>query len=258
MGYGQTGYIKQGDCLSLLADVADESVDMVLTDLPYGKTKNKWDKPIPLEPLWSELSRVVKKRGAVVMFSQMPFTAELVMSNRDMFKYEWIWTKENGTGFLNSHFAPLKIHENILVFSKSAACYVKDPANAMIYNPQMRTGFKPYKAKHGGMSENYDVNWTHHTETESNGERYPIDVIKYGYDKEKFHPTQKPVELCKYLINTYTQPGDTVLDVCMGSGNTCIAAKEEGRRYIGFEINEEYFKIAQERLGSKDEISNSD
>lgn len=250
-------YIKQGDCLSLLADVQDNSIDMILSDLPYGKTRNRWDSKIPLEPLWEHFERVIKKNGAIVLFSQMPFTAELVQSNPKLFKYEWIWQKENGTGFLNSHFAPMKIHENILVFSKAAACYVKDKSTAMVYNPQMRYGFKPYETKRGHLSENYDTRWDAPTVTKSNGKRYPIDVLKFAHDKDKLHPTQKPVDLCKYLINTYTHPGDTVLDVCMGSGATCVAAKEEGREFIGFELEPKYFNVAAERLGMNEQkVSN--
>ena len=242
-------YIKQGDCISLLADVPDGSIDMVLTDLPYGRTRNKWDSQIPLDILWPELIRVTKNRAAMVFFSQMPFTAKLVESNLDMFKYEWIWHKELGTGFLNSHHAPLKIHENILVFSKAAAAYVKDPQNAMMYNPQMRTGFKPYVTRQRSLSENYDVSWQKSTESKSeNGDRWPIDVIHFGHDRSGLHPTIKPLDLCKYLISTYTNPGETVLDVCIGSGTTCLAAKELGRKYVGFEIDESYYKLAKERL----------
>lgn len=241
-------YIKQGDCLSLLADVADESVDMILADLPYGRTKNKWDSQIPLDPLWEQFKRVIKYNGAIAIFSQMPFTAELVQSNPDMFKYEWIWQKENATGFLNSHFAPMKIHENILIFSKAAAAYVKNKDRAMKYYPQMRTGLGEYTAKSGYLSTCYDQEYQKDYVSKSNGERYPLDVISFQRDKNKFHPTQKPIELCRYLIRTYTDPGDVVLDPCIGAGTTCIAARKEGREYIGFELDEKYYNIAKERL----------
>jgi len=194
------GYINKifnADCLELMPHIADKSVDMVLCDLPYGTTRNHWDSIIPLDKLWAQYERVIKPNGAIVLFSQQPFTSQLVMSNPKMFKYEWIWEKENGTGFLNAKKSPLKIHENILVF------YKNQPA----YNPQMRTGFKPYTCKQGGIGNNYDFKHSKETVTENNGERYPVDIIKFNRDKEKLHPTAKPVELCQYLIRTYTNSG---------------------------------------------------
>ena len=209
---------------------------MILCDLPYGTTKNKWDSVIPLNKLWKSYERIIKDNGAIVLFSQMPFSAELVHSNLKLFKYEWIWQKDNGTGFLNAKKMPLKIHENILVF------YKKLP----LYNPQMRTGFKPYKCKQGRHSTNYGAYEQGHI-TESNGERYPIDIIKFKKDSG-LHPTQKPVELLEYLIKTYTNENETVLDNCMGSGSTGVACINTNRDFIGYELNEEYFNIAQNRL----------
>ena len=228
--------IRQGDCLELMKDIPDKSVDMVLCDLPYGTTKNKWDSVIPLNKLWKQYERIIKDNGAIVLFSQMPFSAELVHSNLKLFKYEWIWQKDNGTGFLNAKKMPLKIHENILVF------YKKLP----LYNPQMRTGFKPYKCKQGRHSTNYGAYEQGHI-TESNGERYPIDIIKFKKDNG-LHPTQKPVELLEYLIKTYTNENETVLDNCMGSGSTGVACVNTNRNFIGYELNEKYFKIAEKRI----------
>ena len=228
--------IRQGDCLELMKDIPDKSIDMVLCDLPYGTTKNKWDSVIPLNKLWKQYERIIKDNGAIVLFSQMPFSAELVHSNLKLFKYEWIWQKDNGTGFLNAKKMSLKIHENILVF------YKKLP----LYNPQMRTGFKPYKCKQGRHSTNYGAYEQGHI-TESNGERYPIDIIKFKKDSG-LHPTQKPVELLEYLIKTYTNEGETVLDNCMGSGSTGIACINTNRNFIGYELNEKYFKIAEKRI----------
>ena len=228
--------IKQGDCLELMKEIPDKSIDMILCDLPYGTTKNKWDSVIPLNKLWKQYERIIKDNGAIVLFSQMPFSAELVHSNLKLFKYEWIWQKDNGTGFLNAKKMPLKIHENILVF------YKKLP----LYNPQMRTGFKPYKCKQGRHSTNYGAYEQGHI-TESNGERYPIDIIKFKKDSG-LHPTQKPVELLEYLIKTYTNEGETVLDNCMGSGSTGIACINTNRNFIGYELDEHYFQIAKERL----------
>ena len=228
--------IKQGDCLELMKDIPDKSVDMILCDLPYGTTRNKWDSVIPLNKLWKSYERIIKNNGAIVLFSQMPFSAELVHSNLKLFKYEWIWRKDNGTGFLNAKKMPLKIHENILVF------YKKLP----LYNPQMRTGFKPYKCKQGRHSTNYGAYEQGHI-TESNGERYPIDIIEFKKDSG-LHPTQKPVALLEYLIKTYTNEGETVLDNCMGSGSTGVACVNTNRNFIGYELNEKYFEIAGKRI----------
>ena len=228
--------IKQGDCLELMKEIPDKSIDMILCDLPYGTTKNKWDSVIPLNKLWKQYERIIKDNGAIVLFSQMPFSAELVHSNLKLFKYEWIWQKDNGTGFLNAKKMPLKIHENILVF------YKKLP----LYNPQMRTGFKPYKCKQGRHSTNYGAYEQGHI-TESNGERYPIDIIKFKKDSG-LHPTQKPVELLEYLIKTYTNENETVLDNCMGSGSTGVACINTNRNFIGYELDEKYFEIAEKRI----------
>lgn len=229
-------YIKQGDCLELMKEIPDKSIDLILCDLPYGTTQNKWDTVLDLEKLWGGYNRIVKDNTPIVLFSQMPFTATLVKSNFPLFKYEWIWQKQQGTGYLNAKKMPLKAHENILVF------YKKLP----LYNPQMRTGFKPYTCKRGKGSDNYHEHIS--VVTVSNGERYPIDILEFAYDKQKLHPTQKPVALLEYLIKTYTNEGATVLDNCMGSGSTCVACINTNRNYIGFELNENYFNIAKERI----------
>lgn len=239
--------LLNGDCLELMNDIPDESIDMVLCDLPYGTTKNKWDSMINLDTLWVHYKRIIKARGCIALFSQTPFDKVLGASNLNMLKYEWIWEKPMATGRLNCHFAPMKAHENILIFSKSAACYVKNPDNAMIYNPQMTTG-KPYKAISGRASTNYDTKWSKEQSTINNGTRYPRDIQKFTHDKDKFHPTQKPVSLCEYLINTYTNENDLVLDNCMGSGSTGVAALNLHRRFIGIELDENYFNIAKERI----------
>lgn len=228
-------YIKQGDCLELMKEIPDKSIDLILCDLPYGTTQNKWDTVLDLEKLWG-YNRIVKDNTPIVLFSQMPFTATLVKSNFPLFKYEWIWQKQQGTGYLNAKKMPLKAHENILVF------YKKLP----LYNPQMRTGFKPYSCKRGKGTSNYNKHIS--VVSTSNSERYPIDILEFAYDKQKLHPTQKPVALLEYLIKTYTNEGATVLDNCMGSGSTCVACINTNRNYIGFELNENYFNIAKERI----------
>ena len=227
--------------------IPDGSVDMILCDLPYGTTKNKWDTVIPLDELWPEYERVIKDHGAIVLFAQTPFDKVLGSSNLKLLKYEWIWEKESGTGFLNSNYAPLKIHENILVFSKRSACYVKNKNDAMNYHPQKTAG-KPYTCKQGRVGSNYDEKNTKETVTVNNGSRYPNSILKFNRDKEKLHPTQKPIALCEYLIKTYTSEGDIVLDNCMGSGTTAVAAINTGRNYIGFELDTTYSKIANDRI----------
>lgn len=231
--------LYNGDCLELMKNIPDKSIDMILCDLPYGTTRNKWDSIIPLDKLWKQYKRIIKENGAIVLFSQMPFTAELVESNIKDFKYEWIWEKEQGTGHLNAKKMPLKIHENILVF------YKKLP----LYNPQWEYG-KPYKATYSTHSSNYGKQKDNIT-TISDGRRYPKDIIKIkkkSTDKH-LHPTQKPVDLLKYLIRTYTNEEETVLDNCMGSGSTGVACKELNRNFIGIELEEKYFNIAKQRIG---------
>ena len=228
--------LLHGDCLELMKDIPDGSVDMILCDLPYGVTRNKWDSVIPLDELWEHYKRVIKDNGAIALTAQTPFDKVLGVSNLDMLKYEWVWQKESGTGFLNAKKMPLKGHENILVF------YKKPPT----YNPQMRTGFKAYEIKKGHHGTNYgdDKGAT----SVSNGERYPLTIVKFTRDKDKLHPTQKPVALFEYLIKTYTNEGDTVLDNCMGSGTTGVACKNLNRNFIGIELDDEYFEIAKRRI----------
>ena len=229
--------IYNEDCLEGMKRIADKSIDMILCDLPYGMTYNKWDTVIPLDRLWKQYKRVIKDNGAIVLTASQPFASELICSNRKLFRYEWIWEKENSTNFLNAKKNPLKKHENILVF------YKKLP----VYNPQMSKG-KPYTAvRKEKPSLNYYKNQKM-AKTVSDGERYPISIIKFSRDKEKLHPTQKPVALFEYLIRTYTNERETVLDNCMGSGTTAIACLNTNRNFIGFELDEEYWKIANERI----------
>ena len=228
--------LLQGDCLELMKDIPDGSVDMILADLPYGTTRNKWDSIIDLEKLWEQYNRIIKERGAIILTAQTPFDKVLGMSNLKMLKYEWIWEKEAGTGFLNAKKMPLKNHENILVF------YKKLP----VYNPQMRLGFKPYVAKKGNHGSNYGNDKG--AVTKSDGSRYPLTVVNFTRDKDKLHPTQKPVALFEYLIKTYTNEGALVLDNVMGSGTTGIACLNTNRHFIGMELDEDYFNMAKERI----------
>ena len=228
--------IYNEDCLEGMKRIPDKSIDMILADLPYGTTRNKWDSIIPLEPLWEQYHRVIKDNGAIVLTAQTPFDKVLGVSNLKYLKYEWIWQKTEATGFLNAKKMPLKDHENILVF------YKKPPT----YNPQMRTGFKPYETKQGHLGSNYGSGVE--SVAKSNGERYPLTTMKFQRDSSKLHPTQKPVALFEYLIKTYTDEGETILDNVMGSGTTAIAAINTKRNFIGFELDENYFNIANERI----------
>lgn len=229
--------LRDGDCLELMKDIPDKSIDMILCDLPYGTTRNKWDSIIPLDKLWKQYERIIKDNGAIILFSQMPFTTELVQSNFKLFRYEWIWKKTMSTGFLNAKKMPLKQHENIVVFYK----------NLPLYNPQMREGFQPYSTARGSKNTNYGK-FDNTYISSSDGDRYPVDVIEFKHDKEKLHPTQKPVTLLEYLIKTYTHEGETVLDNCMGSGSTGVACVNTNRNFIGIELDEKYFNIAKERI----------
>mgnify|MGYP002626356830 CR=1 FL=1 len=220
---------------------------MVLCDLPFQTTKNKWDIMIPLEPLWEEYKRIIKRNGCIALFAQTPFDKILGASNLKMLKYEWIWEKCTPTGRLNCNFAPMKCHENILIFSKASACFVKDKSKAMIYKPQMSIG-KPYKAISGRASSNYDTKWAKEQLTINNGTRYPRDVLKFAHDREHYHPTQKPVALLEYLIKTYTNENELILDNCMGSGSTGVACLYTNRNFIGIEKDDHYFKVAEERI----------
>lgn len=231
-----------------MKDIFDKSIDMILCDLPYGTTKNKWDSIIPLDIIWKQYERIIKDNGVICLFAQSPFDKVLGCSNLKLLRYEWIWEKDNGTGFLNAKKMPLKIHENILIY------YKKQP----IYNPQMRKGFKSYKCKQGSGSSNwnYNENFGGHI-TENNGERFPIDIIHFQRDKTKMHPTQKPIALLEYLVKTYTNEGDVVLDNCMGSGSTGVACVNTNRNFIGIELDENYFNIAKERIeNAKNCLSN--
>ena len=221
-----------------MKNIPDKSIDMILCDLPYGTTHNKWDNVIPMEPLWKQYNRIIKDHGAIVLFSQMPFGASLIMSNPKMFRYEWIWEKNQAVGFLNAKKMPLRKHENILVFYK----------HLPTYNPQGLIKLDEPIYEEGSANrngKNYGVADKSFIRTHTN---YPTDIITFSKDSG-YHPTQKPVDLLEYLIKTYTNEGDLVLDNCMGSGSTGVACKNTNREFIGMELDEKYFKVACERLG---------
>jgi site-specific DNA-methyltransferase (adenine-specific) len=226
-----------GDCFDVMPTLQAGSVDMILADIPYGTTQCAWDSELPLEPLWKEYRRIC--RGPVVLFAQTPFDKVLGVSNLRSLKYEWIWEKTNATGHLNARRAPLKAHENILVFYDAAP----------LYNPIKTFGHQRKTSKGGGKAS--PIYSAHNTSGRAydSTERFPRSVLTFASDKQrsKLHPTQKPVALCEYLIRTYTRPGDTVLDNCMGSGTTGVACLNTGRRFIGIENNADHFATAEQR-----------
>lgn len=225
------------DCFDAMASLPDASIDMILCDLPYGTTRNKWDSVLPLDRLWREYRRVAKSNAAIVLTSQTPFDKVLGSSNLGWLRYEWIWQKSVATGHLNAKYAPMKEHENVLVF------YDRTPT----YNPQMRSGFKPYRTKQGVASSNYGKVTPEHV-SESSGDRYPRSVLSVPSAGRTIHPTQKPVALFEYLIRTYTNPGDLVLDNTAGSGTTAIAAENAGRRWVCIERDLDYTMAALDRI----------
>lgn len=235
-------YIELGDCLEKMNKIPDGSVDMILCDLPYGITSCKWDEVIPFDELWEQYKRIIKDNGAILLFGTEPFASKCRMSNQKMYKYDWIWKKTVASNFVNCNRQPLKKHEVISVF------YFKQPT----YNPQMREG-KPYIDKRNGQCRNNitvnDEQQMHRKPINNTGTRYPSTVLSYSNgNNNRLHPTQKPVALLEYLIKTYTNEGETVLDNCMGSGSTCVAAINTNREYIGIELDETYFNIAKERI----------
>ena len=238
-----------GDCLDELPKIFDKNIDLVLTDPPYGTTPCKWDSVIPLDKMWFELKRIIKKQGSIVLFGTEPFSSNLRLSNADWFKYDWIWEKPNGANFLVANYQPMKVHEIISVFGNAPTSYSKN--KPMLYNPQETIG-KPYKQISGKQKtekENPTVRSKINQVMNINfGTRKPKTIIQFSNDKEKLHPTQKPVALLEYLIKTYTNENDTVLDFTMGSGSTGVACKNLNRNFIGIEKDEKYFGIAKQRI----------
>lgn len=260
--------IKQGDCLELMKEIPTGSVDMILCDLPYGITACKWDRTIPFEPLWEQYKRIIKDNGAILLFGSQPFTTTLISSNLKDFRYEWIWEKQAPSNFWGAKYAPLKYHENICVFSKGKHNYYPQKYKVLEFediekmnNRQLKNLFKTRDYdRFGKVDRRKTVNnrWqnkeTHlgtylKVRSVDDGYRFPKSVLKINKSINKnVHPTQKPVALLEYLIKTYTNEGDIVLDNCMGSGSTGVACINTNRSFIGYELDEKYFEIAKKRL----------
>jgi len=241
----ETNVTYLGNCLDIMKTFPEQSIDMVFCDLPYGTTQNQWDVLIPFDELWACYNRIVKQNGAIVLTAQAPFDKMLAMSNLNLFRYEWIWEKNKATGHLNSKKMPMKAHEHVLIFYK----------NLPTYNPQMTDGHKPMNSvtpksniPKPEVKRNYNHVATHSGNPGGSTVRYPRDVLQFPVinndDPNKFHPTQKPTALIEYFIKTYTNENDIVLDNCMGSGSTCIAAEKFTRKYIGIEMMQEYYNLA--------------
>lgn len=238
----QINKITHGECIDLMRDVESKSIDLILCDLPYGTTQCKWDSIIPFDKLWEQYERIIKDRGIIALTACQPFTSALVMSNPKLFKYDIVWDKIKGTGFLNAKKMPMRNHESILIFYKKPGTY----------NPQKTTGhvnkktFRSCKLQtdvYGDMNKDYFYEST---------ERYPRSIQVFSTDTQNssLHPTQKPVSLMEWIIKTYSNEGDLVLDNCIGSGTTAIAAINSGRNFIGIEKDYEYYKIACERINT--------
>lgn len=242
LGSLQLNRAYQMDCLEGMKLIPDKSIDMILCDLPYGTTRNKWDSVIPLDKLWEQYQRVIKDNGAIVLTSAEPFTSMLVTSNIKMFRYDIIWEKQKGSDPLNAKRKPLRSHENILVF------YKKLPT----YNPQFEYG-EPYirKGDCSVKSNNFNKANVVRDLGSEDGKRYPKTVIKFsneGMNSKNLHPTQKPLKLFEWLLKTYSNEGEVILDNCLGSGTTAVACELNNRKWIGFETEQEYIKVINKRL----------
>jgi site-specific DNA-methyltransferase (adenine-specific) len=235
-----TEELINGDCLVKMKNIPESSIDMILCDLPYGMTKNSWDVIIPFDKLWKEYKRVIKKNGAIVLFGSQPFTSLMITSNMKMFRYSMVWEKNKFSDFLNSKRKPMKTNEDIVVF------YNKQPT----YNPQYWYS-TPYTRWNTQSAVDKQTNYGNHKENyveSKDGKRVPTTVLKFNRIERPQHPTQKPVDLLEWLIKTYTNEGDTVLDNCMGVGSTGVACKSIKRSFIGIELDKKYFDIAVDRI----------
>jgi site-specific DNA-methyltransferase (adenine-specific) len=242
--------LRLGDCLKVMQTIPDKSIDAIICDLPYGTTACKWDSVIPFEPLWDAYKRIIKEKGAMVLFATQPFTSALVMSNVGMFRYSWVWDKNYGTDFQLAKLRPMRCHEDIVVFSHSKTA--NGASSNMNYYPQKTPLKKPVKnggapttkLLHDNSMKQLDLIYT---------EKSPMTVIKMSpvfntKNNPRFHPTEKPVALMEYLVKTYTNQEDVVLDNCMGSGTTGVACKNLGRKFIGIEQDPNYFEVAKARI----------
>lgn len=240
--------IYSGDCLELMKEIPDNSIDCIICDLPYGETGNKWDVLIDSQSLFTEYRRIIKDEGAILLFGSFRLGARLLMAAPDLYKYEWVWEKDNGTNVPNVNLQPFRVHEYVYVFSKGRC--TNGTRTPMRYNPQKTKG-KPYCQKRGRISDNWKGGLKNVVTNNESGLRHPKTVQFFKRDKSKLHPTQKPVELLRFLIRTYTDMGGVILDNCIGSGSTAVAAIRENRHFIGMELDDKYYKIATDRINKE-------
>lgn len=247
-------HLMIGDCLERMKEIPDGSVDMVLTDPPYGTTACKWDAVIPFEPMWQQVWRVLKPNGAVVFTASQPFTSALVMSQVEAFKYQWVWKKNRATGHVHAKNKPMKIHEDVCVFSHGVTLHEGQSDNRMAYYPQGLIDVPPgtkRRTRNDAGDNTVMSKRKSHRETFASHTGYPVSIVEFPVDVNngvRVHPTQKPVALMEYLIRTYTIEGETVLDFTMGSGTTGVACANEKRKFIGIERDEGYFEICKNRV----------
>nr|DAF07544.1 MAG TPA: adenine-specific methyltransferase [Caudoviricetes sp.] len=241
--------LQQGDCLELMKDIQDGSVDMILCDLPYGTTASAWDKVIQSDKLWKQYRRIIKPRGAIVLFASGRFTNKLINSQDKIYRYKWIWIKNKPGNFVNANNRPMTGYEEICVFSDGITANTKHLERKMVYNPQglvevnkvIKQSDKKFGTMAGKRPSQTRVTFQKFT-------NYPNDVLRFDVEKKPQHPTQKPVPLLEYLIKTYTNEGESVLDNCMGSGSTGVACANLNRSFVGMELDHDYFKIAEQRI----------
>jgi site-specific DNA-methyltransferase (adenine-specific) len=242
-----------GDCLEVMNGIPDKSVDMILCDLPYGTTACAWDTPIDLSELWKQYKRVIKDGRAIVLFASQPFTSKLVSSNFEWFKYSWVWMKNRATGHVHAKNKPMKIHEDVCVFSNGVTIHEGQSVNRMVYYPQglekMPEG-TPRRTRHDSGDDTVMSARKSHKPTEYTFTGYPVSVVQFPIEMndKRFHPTQKPLALCEYLINTYSKEGELVLDNCMGGGSSGVASLNTNRRFIGIELDTTYCGTAKQRI----------
>ena len=239
--------LYQGDCLEIMKEIPDKSIDMILCDLPYGATQCKWDSIIPFEPLWNQYNRIIKDNGAIVLFGTEPFSSKLRLSNIKHYKYDWKWDKGKSSNFINCRFQPLKSYEDICVFGKMSSTYSKK--GNMKYFPQGITVLENPKKQTRKSNKKAEIYHTSpNIETQQVMSSYPNSILNFKFVHKPIHPTQKPVDLLEYLIKTYSEENNVILDNCMGSGSTGVACINTNRKFIGIELDEKYFKIANDRI----------
>ena len=241
----ESGHIVNGDCLELMKEVEDKSIDMILCDLPYGTTACKWDTIIPFEPLWEQYKRIIKDDGAIVLTASQPFTSVLVCSALDIFKYDWVWKKSKVTGVLNAKIQPLRTKEDVLVFCKTTPCY--NPQGLIKCAKKTGTGVSKNGKQGEATGKITQTDDGTYLQTETN---YPRNILEIASEGKTIHPTQKPVALFEYLIKTYTNESDLVLDNCSGSGTTAIAAINTNRKFLCMEQDETYYNKSIERVNN--------